>query len=89
MSDWEQQEGGTVGKAGEVLDRARCPLCGETNGCGMEAGKGTCWCMALKIPAEVLERVPAEARNEACVCERCATGGAETAGTRRALRVSG
>ena len=64
-----------------AVDEKRCPLCGEGNACGMAAGKGTCWCKALKIPAEVLERVPAEARDTACVCERCATG------TKRALRV--
>ena len=71
------------------VDPTRCPLCGASNACGMAAGKGTCWCMALKIPPEVLERVPVEAQKEACICERCAAGASEGAGTKRALRVSG
>ena len=64
-----------------TLDPRRCPLCGEGNACGMAAGQGDCWCKTLKIPPEVLERVPAAARDAACVCESCATG------TKRALRV--
>lgn len=48
----------------------------------MAAGQqGECWCKGVKIAVEVLERVPAEARDRACICERCATG------TRRALGV--
>jgi len=64
-----------------AVDPSRCPLCGETNACGMAAGKSACWCKSMKIPPEVLEQVPPAARDEACVCERCATG------TKRALRV--
>jgi hypothetical protein len=52
----------------------RCPLCGDQNACGMAAGEGSCWCFSTKIPADVLERVPAEARDKVCVCEACATG---------------
>jgi len=56
-------------------DPSRCPLCGETNACGMVAGDvSPCWCKSVKIPAPVLERVPAVARDKACICERCATG---------------
>jgi hypothetical protein len=55
-----------------ALDPSRCPLCGEANACGLAAGKAACWCMSAKIPPEVLERVPAGARDEVCVCERCA-----------------
>jgi hypothetical protein len=58
-----------------AVDPRRCPLCGEANACGMAAGKGVCWCMSMKIPPEVLEQVPAVARDEACVCERCAAAG--------------
>jgi len=28
----------------------------------------------MKIPAEVLERVPSGARDKICVCEACASG---------------
>ena len=54
-----------------------CPLCGNANRCAMELERETgqpqppCWCMAQKIPAEVLERIPAPARNTACVCAQC------------------
>src|SRR6185295_7497090 len=84
MSGSEGQQGaGEPGRFwGSEGDPKRCPLCGEGNACGMAAGQqGDCWCKSVKIPAEVLERVPAAARDRACVCERCATG------TRRALRV--
>lgn len=57
-----------------TADPRRCPLCGEGNACGMAAGAGTCWCFSATIPPEVLERVPAEARGEACVCRTCASG---------------
>jgi len=55
------------------LDPARCPLCGSGNACGMAAGKSDCWCFEAEIPAEVLERVPAQAKGAACVCQGCAT----------------
>ena len=58
----------------EIADPDRCPLCGEENQCGMRAGSRTCWCFSAKIVPSVLERVPAEARSVACLCERCATG---------------
>jgi hypothetical protein len=53
-------------------------VCGQANACAAELEKLTgeaqppCWCMTSKIPAEVLTRVPAEARGLACVCQRCA-----------------
>lgn len=53
---------------------SRCPLCGEPNACGMAAGAETCWCMSTEIPASVLERIPPEAREQACVCAACAAG---------------
>jgi len=56
------------------VDPARCPLCGGDNGCGMARGAGNCWCFAADMPAEVLERVPADLRGVACVCDACASG---------------
>jgi len=56
------------------LDPRRCPLCGNPNACGAADGAGACWCSSTKIPAAVLERVPAEARDKSCVCEACASG---------------
>ncbi|WP_437616706.1 cysteine-rich CWC family protein [Sorangium sp. So ce834] len=59
---------------GADVDPARCPLCGEANACGMAEGATTCWCFETAIPADVLQRVPQEARGVACVCRACATG---------------
>ena len=56
------------------IDPRACPLCGESNVCGMAAGAGTCWCFATKVPNEVLARVPPEAQDLACVCAACASG---------------
>lgn len=56
------------------IDPTRCVLCGADNECGVARGKGTCWCFSTRIPDAVLERVPPELRDRACVCERCAAG---------------
>lgn len=61
------------------IDPSLCPLCGSANRCAMERERATglpqppCWCMAQKIPADVLERIPAPLRNQACVCAQCGT----------------
>ncbi len=55
-------------------DPRRCPLCGDANECGMAEGARTCWCFTEGIAREVLERVPDEARDLACVCRACASG---------------
>src|SRR5258706_7304287 len=52
----------------------RCPLCGGANGCqlcGACPYKGPCWCVSVKIPDELLARVPPELRNRACICQDC------------------
>jgi hypothetical protein len=51
---------------------ARCPLCGGDNACGAVAASATCWCFDVKIKAEVLARIPAEAQGTRCICQRCA-----------------
>jgi hypothetical protein len=56
------------------IDPAACPLCGGANECQLcssAAYKGPCWCMKVKIPDELLNRISAEARNRACVCRGC------------------
>ena len=63
------------------LQNPSCPLCGGPNGCAPAAcGRFDvdCWCSRTRIPAEVLARIPADQRMKACVCARCAAGGAET-----------
>jgi hypothetical protein len=32
----------------------------------------TCWCTGVDFSADLLARVPAEARGLACICENCA-----------------
>jgi len=57
-----------------AIDPANCPLCGQPNECRLctaSTYKGPCWCEAVKIPAELLARVPAELVNKACICKRC------------------
>ncbi len=56
----------------------RCPLCGQDNQCAMEVEKATgekqppCWCTKVDFSAELLARLPVEARHKACICEACA-----------------
>jgi len=55
-------------------DPARCPLCGKANDCRLcTVGdyKVPCWCEAAQIPTELVARVPANARNRACICRSC------------------
>jgi hypothetical protein len=57
-----------------MSDPANCPICGEANQCQLctdSAYKGPCWCASVKIPAELLARVPAEDVNKSCICKRC------------------
>jgi hypothetical protein len=49
-------------------------VCGEANQCGAERGDSNCWCFSIRISEGVIARVPPEAQNVACVCERCAAG---------------
>ncbi|MEO5821796.1 MAG: cysteine-rich CWC family protein [Vicinamibacteraceae bacterium] len=53
-------------------DQDLCPICGGPNQCGLAAGASTCWCFTTIIPEDVLEGIPAEARNESCICPACA-----------------
>jgi hypothetical protein len=49
-------------------------LCGGANDCQhctAAAYKGPCWCTTARIPDELIARVPAEARNKACICRAC------------------
>ena len=60
-----------------AVDPSLCPVCGEPNSCGLSRGKSECWCLALQIPEQALARVPAEAKNLACICARCAARAAD------------
>ena len=55
-------------------DAGHCPLCGQPNDCQLctaAAYKGPCWCAQVDIPAALLEQVPAEDCNQACLCRAC------------------
>ncbi|NQD93375.1 cysteine-rich CWC family protein [Pseudomonas sp. CrR25] len=54
-----------------------CPLCGQRNQCAqVESATPVqqCWCFDAHIARDVLDRLPAEQRNRACLCPRCAQG---------------
>ncbi len=67
----------------KLIDPSKCPICGETNQCAQEISKATgrpqepCWCMTADFSAELLDRVPEEAKNKACICETCVKASAE------------
>ena len=69
------------------LDQSRCPLCGESNECGMAAGRDECWCSSVTIEKATLDRLPEAARGVVCVCARCVA--ADQGSARRPLRVAG
>ena len=57
-----------------ALPQLTCPVCGAPNECAA-ATSGSfatpCWCAEVVVRPEALARVPAEARNVACLCRRC------------------
>lgn len=61
------------------IDPTRCPLCGTANRCAMEIERATgvpqeaCWCRDVDFSADLLARVPAQARRQACICQACAS----------------
>lgn len=61
-----------------TLDTTRCPLCGASNQCVMAGSPGAadpslpCWCTQTTIDRAQLARIPAAARNRACLCPACA-----------------
>lgn len=73
------------------LDTSRCPLCGESNECGMAAGRDECWCTTAVIQKATLDRLPEAARGVVCVCARCVAAdqpGADQGTARRPLRIA-
>ena len=39
--------------------------------------QGPCWCTQVDFSADLLSRIPAQARDQACVCAACAGTGRE------------
>jgi hypothetical protein len=63
------------------LQAPRCPLCGAANECAVARSgnfDAPCWCSSANFAPAVLAAVPAEAKDKACLCSRCA--GADSAG---------
>lgn len=60
-----------------TIDPARCPLCGGDNRCAMEIEHETgekqppCWCVDATFSPALFDRIPAEARGQACICSAC------------------
>lgn len=52
-----------------------CPACGTSNHCSLANPRSAthdCWCDSVSIDPQVLEALPAELRDKACLCPRCA-----------------
>lgn len=53
----------------------KCPLCGFNNTCSLSDPRTAtqpCWCFSVTIDPARLEALPANLRNRACLCPRCA-----------------
>ncbi|GFM85320.1 hypothetical protein PSCICO_07190 [Pseudomonas cichorii] len=56
-------------------DPGLCPVCGFSNSCTLADPRTVdqaCWCFSQTIDPAVLQALPAEIRNLACLCPRCA-----------------
>lgn len=59
------------------LDPLHCPLCNRPNHCGQAdptSRDQPCWCFAVGIDPQALERIPEAARGRQCLCPACAQG---------------
>lgn len=56
----------------KVVDSKICPLCGKSNSC-MAGTDEKCWCIDVKVAAELLELVSDDMKNKACICLNCIT----------------
>lgn len=45
-----------------------CPICGENNNCMHDQ---SCWCMQVKFTDYILQQIPEDAKNKACICQKC------------------
>jgi Cysteine-rich CWC len=52
-----------------------CPVCGASNNCTLadpRTAAQPCWCFSVEIDPAVLEALPLEVRDQACLCPGCA-----------------
>ncbi|EJN37685.1 hypothetical protein PMI38_02883 [Pseudomonas sp. GM84] len=58
-----------------MIDQQHCPACGALNQCALadpRSATQACWCYAVAIAPAVLQALPVELRDKACLCPRCA-----------------
>lgn len=58
-----------------TLDPNLCPACGHSNRCTLadpRTATRPCWCFSVSIEPARLDALPAELRDKACLCPRCA-----------------
>ncbi|MFJ4432063.1 cysteine-rich CWC family protein [Pseudomonas sp. NPDC089395] len=58
-----------------MIDQQQCPACGALNQCALadpRSATQACWCYAVTIAPAVLQALPVELRDKACLCPRCA-----------------
>jgi hypothetical protein len=56
------------------FDPGQCPLCRRSNDCQLctsAAYKGPCWCARANISSALLDQVPPDLKNKACICRAC------------------
>ena len=54
---------------GKVIESI-CPICGKNNNC-MAHSDEPCWCLNVEIPQELLDLVPKDKKQKACICLKC------------------
>ena len=51
-------------------DETICPMCGKDNNCRAHSDE-PCWCLSIEIPQELLDLVPKDKKQKACICLKC------------------
>ncbi|MBC9249892.1 hypothetical protein A9179_06345 [Pseudomonas alcaligenes] len=57
-----------------MSDATRCPRCGQLNHCaqaGQDAPVQDCWCFHTPLAPGALDELPAEWREQSCLCPNC------------------
>lgn len=53
-----------------AIDPKKCPLCGQSNDCGVNEG-ADCWCRAETFTEALLSNIPVEHSRQTCICQHC------------------
>ena len=48
-----------------------CPLCGQANGCELDAGVESCWCFSERVSGDLVAWLAAHGKDAACICRAC------------------